>query len=102
MPASARVLASAAIPARISAAILLPSRIVAGINLPLTVVADVHFIGKALFATESRRRRRTAKPKTKAYNRKVRKELPLKTAKKTRCSAEAGNENRDACRAFSC
>src|SRR5438270_2603106 len=63
MPASARALASAATSARISAAILLPSRIVAGINLPLTVFADFHFIGKALFATESRRRRRTAKPK---------------------------------------
>jgi hypothetical protein len=66
---------------------------VAGINLPLNVFADFHFIGKALFTTDSRRRRRTAKPKiSKAYNRKVRKERPLRTAKKTERISEAGNE----------
>jgi hypothetical protein len=72
---------------------LLPSRIVAGINLPLTVFADFHFIGNALFTTESRRRRGTAKPEiSKACNRKVRKELPLRTAKKTGRISEAGNQ----------
>src|SRR5579864_9464214 len=93
MPASARALASAATSARISAAILLPSRIVAGINLPLNVFADFHFIGKALFTTESCRRRRRANAKiSKAYNRKVRKELPLRTAKKTERLPEPRNK----------